>query len=118
MTNFHFYTVHGRAEVVDFAEPTGPSGTHPLVMEWVSNYYRTGNPSLLHHKCSNAEKENEESTRDKKTSTNSDKPVDDKASTNLPDDVDLPPLYFQHEGKGSPLFNNNRTLSRQVIVEL
>ncbi|XP_066467153.1 zinc finger-containing ubiquitin peptidase 1 [Tiliqua scincoides] len=30
-----------KCQIVDFHEPTGPSGTHPRLFEWVLNYYAT-----------------------------------------------------------------------------
>ena len=63
--SFHFSTL-----VVDFASPTGANGTHPIMFEWITNYFKTGRPM-------------------NQSSDTSDRSQSDK---------DYPPLYLQHEG--------------------
>ena len=36
---FLAFIVDFRCELVDFHKPTGPSGTHPLLFEWVKSYF-------------------------------------------------------------------------------
>ncbi len=61
----HFSTL-----VVDFASPTGANGTHPIMFEWITNYFNTGRPM-------------------QSSDCRSDRSQSDK---------DYPPLYLQHEG--------------------
>lgn len=39
-----------KCRIIDFHKPTGPSGTHPRLFEWILNYYsseREGNPKVV-----------------------------------------------------------------------
>lgn len=88
--------------MVDFAKPTGPNGTHPLLFQWVIHYFKTGRPSLMDD-CQLVNKMpsdmNKTDTPLKlieltENATASSKSLD--ASENC--DKDYPPLYLQHEG--------------------
>lgn len=112
-----FRMLNIKAQVVDFARPTGPDKTHPLMFEWIRNYFRTGNPSLLNHlhvaakhpdPSPEGSEEQNVSATDQETIKQSSQNVSDFNSLDsniLPeetkdcsDDIDYPPLYLQHEG--------------------
>ena len=83
MSLYHlFYS----AQVVDFAKPTGPNGTHPLIFQWIKNYFRTGKPCLMDDlSAKKIQIENMPSMSHERTAV-------------ADEDKDYPPLYFQHEG--------------------
>ena len=58
--------------MVDFVEASSTDGTHPMLLKWVSSYFRTGNATSIVR----------------------------RAATVTNDEGQYPPLYWQHEGTG------------------
>ena len=92
--------------------PTGPNGTHPLLFDWISTYFRTGRAleldkadPLTLSKCANK-----------------DMPVTGSMAEELPSIVkavtltsNFPPLFLQYQGWSNSYFcvcNNVQEMSK------
>ena len=95
---------HNSAQVVDFARPTGPKGTHPLLFQWIINYFKTGNPSLMNHLSATSEEMSSEASSEPKVNKKDDSLSEtasmpsNPSSVDQESDLDYPPIYLQHEG--------------------
>ena len=123
-----------RAQVVDFANPTGERGTHPKLFEWVRDYFHGGIQTVRDYqiltqtsrgdagkcasmegtsrgdagKCASMEGTFSGCTNDVSSKRDGNDDVGNEAAAVIsttscsPEDLDFPPLYFQHEGKLLP----------------